>query len=402
MKACYKISLSGVFALLFCGIVQAKEALQIQKILLNQVPVVDAQSNRIELGSLILYFSEKPVIHTLPQEKNGANKVVFFIPQAEIKDPALRKIVTKLYKDESKISKGKLTNSDRGNEPPVFRVMFEEVMYPVKGVKLTVLCNPDKVAYTYDTFDSISLSPGVAFTFYNRSALQHLASKSADKGLLRVACCEKKKTIVLDCGHGGSDKGAAPFKGIEEKNITLSVGLKVADLLKKKGIAVVLTRSHDATRSLDERSQIALNHRPELFVSLHANSSLKPTAQGIETFYVHQSLLHRIKDTLRAEEGLTINTLVADRCRESASCAQAVHEHLVAAAAKKNGTLIDRGLKQSLSSVLLGAQTPGLLVEMGFVSHPAESRLLINRDYQECLAKGISEGIVAALDRVNA
>jgi len=95
--------------------------------------------------------------------------------------------------------------------------VLKEVKTPVKGMTLTLSFDPVKIAYSHDTFDSISLSPGVVFTFYNRALIKDLAVRSADKGLLRMACSEKKKTVVLDCGHGGVDKGAAHFKGVEEK-----------------------------------------------------------------------------------------------------------------------------------------------------------------------------------------
>jgi N-acetylmuramoyl-L-alanine amidase len=378
--------------MVLCGLfqgalVQARDSVQLQKILFNHVPEAlqpAGNDKRIELGSLILYFSERPVIHTLPHEKSAQHKVVFFIPQVEIKDAALRKTLTKVHREQA------------GN----FHITLEEAKTPVKGMTLTLSFDPEKVAYSYDSFDSISLSPGVVFTFYNRALIQTLKTKSADKGLLRMACSEKKKTVVLDCGHGGLDKGAAPFKGIEEKNITLAVGLKVADLLKKKGIDVVLTRSHDVTRLLDERADIALKVQPNLFVSLHANASLRDSAQGIETFHVNTSQLSHVRSTMSFDERTITDKVFCDRCSLSAECAQVIHRDIVTAAAGKNPTVSDRGVKQAFVSVLLGSRAPAVLVEMGFVSHPGEARLLMGRQYQEQLAKGLCSGIVAALDRI--
>jgi N-acetylmuramoyl-L-alanine amidase len=369
------------------GFIQAKELIQLQKILFNHVPEstqATVDERRIELGSLTLYFSERPVVNTLPSEKS-VHQVVFFIPHVELKDAALKKTVAKMHRQTG-----------------AFHIALEEAQYPVKGMRLILSFDPVKVAYSYDTFDSISLSPGVVFTFYNRALIETLAIKSADKGLLRMACSEKKKTVVLDCGHGGLDKGAAPFKGVEEKNITLAIGLKVADLLKKKGIDVVLTRSRDVTRLLDERADIALRVQPTLFVSLHANASLRGSAQGIETFHLNKPLLNHVRGTLRSDERCITDELFCNRCSVSADCARVIHRDLVNAAAGKNAAVCDRGVKQSLAYVLLGSRVPAVLVEMGFISHPGEAKLLISRSYQEQLANGLCSGIITALDRVAA
>lgn len=397
MKALYSIHARYYYAVLvgtvWCGLfqgrlVQAKELIQLQKILFNHVPEMaqaTPDEKRIELGSLTLYFSERPTIHTLPGKKEAVNRVVFFIPQVELKDAALKKRVAKMHREQAS----------------AFHIKLEDTNYPVKGMTLTLSFDPVKVAYSYDTFDSISLSPGVVFTFYNRALIQDLTTKSADKGLLRMACSEKKKTVVLDCGHGGSDKGAAPFKGVEEKNITLAVGLKVADFLKKKGVNVVLTRSNDVTRGLDERADIALKLQPSLFISLHANASVKESAQGIETFCLTPSLLSHVRGTLPVNERRVADEFFCERCSLSAECAEVIHRGIMTAAAAKNPAVYDRGVKQSLSSVLLAARVPAVLVEMGFVSHQNEARLLTNRHYQEQLAEGLCEGIIAALHRVS-
>jgi len=379
------------------GLVQAKDfiepkkrnvgSIEMQKILFNHVPeetLATGDERRIELGSLTLYFSERPVINTLPGEKKSVNQVVFFIPHVELKDAALKKTVAKMHRQTG-----------------AFHITLEEAQFPVKGMRLILSFDPVKVAYSYDTFDSIGSSPGVVFTFYNRALIETLTTKSVDKGLLRVACSEKKKTVVLDCGHGGMDKGAAPFKGVEEKNITLSVGLKVADLLKKKGVDVILTRSRDVTRLLDERADVALKVQPHLFVSLHANASLNRSSQGIETFHISPSQLSHVRSTMNHNERDMADKVLCDRCSLSAECARVIHGDLMAAAARKNATVSNRGVKQAFVSVLLGSRVPAVLVEMGFVSHPNEAKLLMSRSYQEQLANGLCNGIVAALDRVS-
>lgn len=380
---CASMALFGVAS----AFVEAKELIQLQKILFNHVPESPLPNNdkRIELGSLTLYFSGRPDMHLLPQESKNANRVVFFIPQVELKDAGLKKTVASMRRAPTQ----------------GFHCILEEKKFPVNGVMLTLdIDDPQKIAYSYDSVETVGMNPGVVFTFFNRTLINELKAKTVGKGLLRMACSQKKNTVVLDCGHGGLDKGAAPYKGIEEKNITLAVGREVADLLKKKGVTVILTRANDATRSLDERAAIALKVMPTLFVSLHANASPRTSALGIETHVMNPLLFSRVRDTFTSEERSFSHTFFAERCSLSADCGREIQRDLVSAAVAKNPETIDRGVKQSVIYVLLGSRVPAVLVEMGFVSHEKEAQLLNSKPYQQQLAHGLCDGIMHALERL--
>jgi N-acetylmuramoyl-L-alanine amidase len=88
------------------------------------------------------------------------------------------------------------------------------------------------------------------------------------------------------------------------------------------------------------------------------------------------------------------------RCSLSEKCAQVIHRGVVSAAADTNAAVCDRGVKQSFAYVLFGSRVTAVLVEVGFVSHPKEVRLLMSQQYQERLARGLCGGIVSALERV--
>lgn len=171
------------------------------------------------------------------------------------------------------------------------------------------------------------------------------------------------KTIVIDPGHGGSDAGAAR-EGITEKDINLSIALKVQQLLQEKGVNVVMTRVNDTKVSLETRVQISNDSRADLFVSIHQNALEDHVTYGIETWFEKTSA-------------------------ESKKLAEVVQSSV---AASTNGK--DRGTKSRQSLyVLQNTNAPAVLVECGFISSDAERNLLKNHTYQDAIAEGIVKGI---------
>jgi N-acetylmuramoyl-L-alanine amidase len=169
-----------------------------------------------------------------------------------------------------------------------------------------------------------------------------------------------KKLVVVDAGHGGSDCGATR-NGIYEKDITLDVAKRLETLLKKKGFDVVMTRSTDATVSLQERVEISENASPEIFVSVHVNSSNSESPSGLETHYYKDNSL---------------------------KLAKTVHASLL-----NNINAINRGLFKSKFYVINHTTAPAILVEIGFISNNSERALLVSESRKQATAKAIAEGI---------
>lgn len=168
------------------------------------------------------------------------------------------------------------------------------------------------------------------------------------------------RKVVIDAGHGGSDYGALR-NNINEKDITLDVSKRVEALLKKEGYAVKMTRSNDVYVSLQDRVSISEAYAPDIFVSIHVNSSVKPEITGIETHYYHQ---------------------------ESMSLAQTVHTALASAINSKN-----RGLFKSKFYVINHTTSPAILVEIGFISNDSERAQLVSEKRKQDTAKAIVEGV---------
>ena len=95
------------------------------------------------------------------------------------------------------------------------------------------------------------------------------------------------RAVAIDAGHGGADVGTRGPEGTLEKDVTLGVARKLrAAIQRRLGLRVVLTRAGDADVSLDERAAIANNNRADLFISLHANASMREDAAGAEVYYL--------------------------------------------------------------------------------------------------------------------
>ncbi len=207
--------------------------------------------------------------------------------------------------------------------------------------------------------------------------------------------------VVIDPGHGGGDSGAVAH-GMAEKTLNLDVGKRVADALRAQGVGVHLTREDDHFISLSERVRQANALPGAIFVSIHFNDAsgdgrTASRASGIETFYSDN------KET--APHGWVWTSWFGGptAADPAGGTAWAVHEGQTLADTIQgsliNGTAAtDRGIKARGLFVTRRVLGPAVLVEGGFVSHAAESRLLGDPAYRQKLADSIAAGIVHYLE----
>ncbi len=215
------------------------------------------------------------------------------------------------------------------------------------------------------------------------------------------------RVIVLDPGHGGEDTGAVGPNGTEEKNVVLSLALKVAEILSERlSSTVLLTRTVDVFIPLEERTAFANRNGADLFVSIHANAALNREASGFETFFLSfdatdddarrvAAFENRVVKTTEARaDGDDIQLILLDLANteahhESSRLAENVHLSML-----KNSGRENRGVKQAPFTVLVGATMPAILVEAGFISNPGEERLLASKKEQTRIAEAIVDGIM--------
>lgn len=336
---------------------------------------------------LVFYFTQDPICNRIPYKEQQADVRVltFFMPLVRVGKEA-----------QQTIAALKAKNLTAEQQSP-YHIQFSHEKKPVQGIKLTITYNPEKVDCEYSKFDAISGFKGLTFSLYNKEVIQKLQHKEVP--LLQYASYSPQKTrIVLDCGHGGVDEGKVGCFGIKEKDINMQVGRKVADLLKKKGFNVWLTRTGDQTVTLDERTTLANSLQADLFLSIHANSAHNAAVQGVETYWLN----HQTCQPAMAVETAQLQPTIA-RYKERQGAlnnllAQQVHHQVLQATVAEHKTT-DRCIKPSVTQVLLGTEMPAALIEIGFLSNPEETKYLSSSKYQTLVATGIVSGIQSFLKK---
>jgi N-acetylmuramoyl-L-alanine amidase len=229
--------------------------------------------------------------------------------------------------------------------------------------------------------------------------------------LLDLAPTGGIRTIVVDAGHGGTEDGAHGPGGTLEKNVTLSVARRLKAALEARlGVRVILTRDADATVELDERAALANNNKADLFVSLHANASVRASASGAEVFYLSledygdqaQQVARGETEALPVFGGGTRDIEVilwemaqARYIEESSALAKEVE-----AALRERVPMSQRAIQQAPFRVLVGANMPAVLVEMGFITNAEQERLLVSEAFQTSIVQALVDSIVRFRDKL--
>ena len=168
------------------------------------------------------------------------------------------------------------------------------------------------------------------------------------------------RTVVVDAGHGGIDRGARGVDGSLEKKYALDTAKRVERGLKRNGYRVIMTRKGDYFVPLPTRAAVSNRHRGAVFVSIHYNWARRSSAYGTETFH-YSSRSYPLAANIQRELSRFSNS---------------------------------RGVKRARFHVLRNNARPAVLVEGGFLSNPAEARKIRSPFYRQRLADAIVRGIV--------
>ncbi|WP_078410901.1 SH3 domain-containing protein [Priestia abyssalis] len=178
----------------------------------------------------------------------------------------------------------------------------------------------------------------------------------------------KGKRIVIDAGHGGKDSGTVGQKGSLEKTLALNTSKLVVSLLKQAGANVVMTRDDDTFISLSGRVTVSHQHNADAFISIHYNAA-SPSANGIMSFYYS-----------------------AEKERQ---LAKTIQESLI-----KYTNMNDMGVRFGNFHVIRENKKPAVLLELGFLSNPAEEQVVKSDAFQQNAAKAIYEGIARYFEQL--
>ena len=219
------------------------------------------------------------------------------------------------------------------------------------------------------------------------------------------------RTVVIDPGHGGDvdvegvrGPGARGPGGTLEKHITLTVGRLLKSALEARlGVRALLTREDDRTVYLDERAAFANNNKADLFISLHLNASVSRTPSGAEVFFLSLDGYSPEARRVAQMEGAVLPTATGgDRTIEMMLWEMAQLQHLEQSAAvaalieqtlRQRVKMSPRAIQQAPFRVLVGANMPAVLVELGFISNPEEEKLLATQAYQLRLVEAIVDAV---------
>jgi N-acetylmuramoyl-L-alanine amidase len=222
--------------------------------------------------------------------------------------------------------------------------------------------------------------------------------------------------VAIDPGHGGAQIGAIGPCGLTEKDLTLAISEELAAVLRQSGRATpLLTRPSDLTLGLPERAAIANAAGASLFLSIHGNASTRPTARGLEVYFLSLRAANR-RAAWQAERenhgdkapGATSDDALTEilwSLQAQANHAQSQRFALSLYAALSQGVGRAghrRGVLQAPFLVLLSAQMPAALVEVGFLTNLEECQDLASTATQRRIAQSLAAAVLAELAAASA
>lgn len=224
----------------------------------------------------------------------------------------------------------------------------------------------------------------------------------------------RRPIVVIDAGHGGHDPGAAA-NGVREKDVNLKAAIRLGEILKSYGADVRLTRKTDVYLKLAERTAFANKNDAHVFISLHCNAMPKGKS-GVAGYEIYIMALPSDKDAMnlaiaenreisgdahnakevqqKADKKTQLLLKILgdmqqnDKINESTALTEVLHK-----SAKSSG-LPMRKVAQAPFFVLRGAGMPAVLVEMGYLTNPAEAKKLNSAAYRDKICTSLAKGIM--------
>ena len=256
------------------------------------------------------------------------------------------------------------------------------------------------------------------YVLYVRSKadVQEIRKKEKELQIAQVLSRDVEKwklnTIVLDAGHGGKDPGAIGFTGIREKDVALNVVHDLGTFIAQKWpeVNVIYTRKDDRFIPLHERGKIANQGGGKLFISVHCNSSPNRTARGSEVYIlgthknkaaldvamIENSVIRQEDDFQEQYKGFSEEHLIMSSMAQNAFAKQSTSlAQYIVKPVDHQSVNNARGVRQAGFMVLWTPSMPSILVEVGYLSNPAEEKMLRDRQVQTKIAYGIFKGVLA-------
>jgi N-acetylmuramoyl-L-alanine amidase len=214
------------------------------------------------------------------------------------------------------------------------------------------------------------------------------------------------RTIVIDPGHGGDEPGARGADGTVEKDLTLAVARRLRTALEGRlGVRVLLTRDDDRTVPIETRTAVANNNKADLFLSLHANASVRPEASGASVYVAAFDERDHAATSLGRERVPVFGGTARDieivlwdlaqtrHVMQSTELARVIEQQF-----QDRIPLDAKSIDSAPFRILESANMPAVLIEMGYLTNGAQERLLSGAGFQNTFVQAVFEGIVRFRD----
>lgn len=309
------------------------------------------------------------------------NKIEIIVKMSSIEESKSDLLATAVYRKQGTI--------DYFESP--FEIIDIDLIEKEKKLEITVNVGDKKgedAAKKVDTLYSSALgyaqeSEGVGIFTLSLKTTKISPSISGTKTLYIKSEIEPfAKSVMLDAGHGGSDPGAIYTNEdgkieVMEKDLNLSVTLKVKEILEDEGVEVSLIRDNDIYVDFQKVGSISNSVGSTLFVSIHTNSVENPDINGVEVYGYLSG-------------GAVINGMSSSQ----------LSNNLLEAILDKTDAY-SRGVRDGKNlAVIKTTSVPAALVEIGFITNKEEREKMITESYQEKLAQGIAEGILKSFEEM--
>jgi len=219
------------------------------------------------------------------------------------------------------------------------------------------------------------------------------------------------RTIAVDPGHGGEDDGVRGAQGTKEKDLALAVARRVKGVIEARlGIRVLLTRDDDRNIPLDDRTALANNNKADLFISLHANASVRRSVAGATVFLA--AFDDSDTEAARPAPGERVPTfggglrdieLVPWNLAQTRHLNQSVEFATILEQQLRNRVPLSvHPIDRAPLRILESANMPAVLLEMGFLSNAEQEKQLTVDAFQAGVVQSIYEAVVRFRDSLNA
>ncbi|MDD3324106.1 MAG: N-acetylmuramoyl-L-alanine amidase [Sulfurospirillaceae bacterium] len=341
------------------------------------------QGIKINANELVMEFNakiDKDKVKALVLKNENSYRQVYDIPAILLSEPKLS--VPPIYKSI------KIAQYNK----EYIRVVLEST----KKVESPLYVNDNRINIIFGKHSDLVLQKK-----------EDIAVKKEEKPVV-LDTPKRSRIIVLDAGHGGKDAGAVGYRKTMEKKVVLQVALKVGNILEKNGFKVFYTRKNDTSINLRDRTKLANDKNADMFVSIHANAAPNESKvlsmKGIETFFLSPDRSNRSKNVAALENKSDLDEMnfyaketylnVFNNSKIVASNKAAIDIHReVLKSLRTKYDVVDGGVREAPFWVLVGAQMPSILAEIGYITNPTEAERMTNMQYQKLLAEGIAEGI---------